>query len=363
MVHQKTGEQNCMKEIRKLTYRDFYYISLDEFYTYVVTIMKSLNYIFYRRIKDTTTRRAEIWKLFDSDEYKILVWIEIQDPSVELSWQESADILRLMNDENLTKLFLFINGNLDEDARDILEDENHFIFTPRNIIEKLLFIEEVEEKKVEEPKEVIEEMTVEGPEGVIEEKKVEELEEVVKPKHKRRKFDKPIGHALLIEYFKSKEKVLEKTMISIEEVKTIITYIIDNYKDAQMLIDNIEDIDDLKKTEKVILEKKRNEFLPAIYKITLIAVEPEFNYVLEELGRLIKNIIYYISAIIDYDIFENIEEYKKEIEEALIKLNTFDDTVYNYMKNHVSSMRKGFENLIKYIFVLIIIIIIFALFL
>jgi hypothetical protein len=324
-----------MKDIRKLTYRDFYYINLDEFYTYVVTIMKSLNYIFYRRIKDTTTRRAEIWKLFDSDEYKILVWIEIQDPSVELSWQESADNLRLMNDENLTKLFLFINGNLDEDARDILEDENHFIFTPRNIIEKLLSLEETEEKPAE----------------------------ITKTKLKRRKPDRPYGHALLIEYFKKKEKKLEKTMISIEEVKTIITYIIDNYKDAQMLIDNIEDIDDLKKTEKVILEKKRNEFLPAIYKITLIAVEPEFNYVLEELGRLIKNIIYYISAIIDYDIFENIEEYKKEIEEALIKLNTFDDTVYNYMKNHVSSMRKGFENLIKYIFVLIIIIIIFALFL
>jgi len=85
-------------------------------------------------------------EIIDSDEYKVIVWVEIQDPAVELSWQESADILRVMNDENLTKLFLFTNGNLDEDAKDILGDENHFIYTPRNIIEKLLSLEEIEEK-------------------------------------------------------------------------------------------------------------------------------------------------------------------------------------------------------------------------
>jgi hypothetical protein len=323
-----------MKDIRKLTYRDFYYISLDEFYSYVVTILKSLNYIFYRRIKDTTTRRAEIWKLFDSDEYKIMVWIEIQDPSIELSWQEAADILRLMNDENLTKLFLFTNGNLDEDAKDILEDENHFIFTPRNIIEKLLSLEETEEKPLE----------------------------IIKPKLKRRKPERPYGQALLIEYFKKKEKKFEKTRISIEELKTIISYILDNYKDVNELIESIEDLDKIKKEEKDLLDKSRRKFLPAFYNITLIKVEPELNYVLEELARLIKNIIFYISAIIDYEVIENIEFYKKEIEDSLIKLSTFDDNVYKYMQTYVTAIRKSFESLIKYSFILMLIIIIFAIF-
>ena len=323
-----------MKDIRKLTYRDFYYISIDELYAYVVAIMKSLNYIFYRRIKDTTTRRAEIWKLFDSDDYKIIVWVEMQDPSIELSWQEAADILRLMNDENLTRLFLFTNGNLDEDAKDILEDENHFIFTPRNIIEKLLSLEETEEKPAE----------------------------ITKTKLKRRKPDRPYGHALLIEYFKRKEKKLEKTKITIEEVKTIISYILDNYKNTKDLIDSIVDLDKIQKEEKDLLDKSRRKFLPALYNITLIKVEPEFNYVLEELARLIKNIIYYTSAIIDYEVIENIESYKKEIEDSLKILNTFDDNVYKYMQTNVIAIRKNFESLIKYSFVLILIIIIFAIF-
>lgn len=323
-----------MKDIRKLTYRDFYYISLDEFYTYVVAIMKSLNYIFYRRIKDTTTRRAEIWKLFDSDEYKVIVWIEIQDPSIELSWQESADILRLMNDENLTRLFLFTNGNLDEAARDILEDENHFIFTPRNIIEKLLALEETEEKPLE----------------------------TSKTKLKRRKPDRPYGHALLVEYFKTKEKSLEKTKISLDELKTIISYIVDNYKETQALIDSIKDLDNISKEQKALLDKSRKKFLPALSKIALISVDREFNYILEELARLIKNIIYYTSAIIDYEVLENIESYKREIEEALNRLYSFDEKVYNYMQTHVLAIRKNFENLINYVFVLIVFIIILVLF-
>lgn len=324
-----------MKDIRKLTYRDFYNISIDEFYVYVVTIMKSLNYVFYRRIKDTTTRRAEVWKLFDSDEYKVIVWVEIQDPAVELSWQESADILRVMNDENLTKLFLFTNGNLDEDAKDILGDENHFIYTPRNIIEKLLSLEEIEEK----------------PEQIIATKKL-----------KRKKPARPYGHALIIEYFKGKEKSIKKTKILLEELKTIISYIVDNYREVETYIASIEDIDNIKKEEKNFLDRSRKKFLPSLYKITLIRVEPEFNYILEELARLIKNIIYYISAIIDYEDLENIELYKNEIDSALTVLNKFDDNVYKYMQTHVTLMSKNFERLIKYSFILMVIIIIFTIF-
>ena len=102
--------------------------------------------------------------------------------------------------------------------------------------------------------------------------------------------------------------------------------------------------------------------MPALSKITLIIVDTEFNYILEELARLIKNIIYYTSAIIDYEVLENIEAYKKEIEEALNKLNSYDERVYNYMQTHVSAIRKNFENLIKYVFVLIVLIIILVLF-
>jgi hypothetical protein len=324
-----------MKDIRKLTYRDFYNISIDELYVYCVTIMKSLNYVFYRRIKDTTTRRAEIWKLFDSDEFKVMVWIEIQDPAVELSWQESADILRVMNDENVTKLFLFTNGNLDEDAKDILGDENHFIYTPRNIIEKLLSLEEIEEKPVE----------------VASKKKL-----------KRKMPARPYGHALLIEYFKGKEKNVEKTKISLEELKVIVSYIVDNYKEVETLIKSIEDIDNIKKEEKEVLDKNRKKFLPSLYKLTLIKVEPEFNYILEELSNLIKNIIYYISAIIDYEVLENIELYKKEIAGSLAILNNLDDNIYKYLQTHVSLMSNAFERLIKYSFILMVIIIIFAIF-
>jgi hypothetical protein len=323
-----------MKDIRKLTYRDFYNISIDELYVYCVTIMKSLNYVFYRRIKDTATRRGEIWKLFDSDEYKVMVWIEIQDPAIELSWQESADILRVMNDENVTKLFLFTNGNLDEDAKDILGDENHFVFTPRNIIEKLLSLEDIEEKPVE----------------------------IAGKKLKRKKPPRPYGHALLIEYFRGKEKSIKKTKISLEELKVIVSYIVDNYREVDTLIESIKDIDNVKKEEKEFLDKSRKKFLPSLYKLTLIRVEPEFNYILEELSKLIKNIIYYITAIIDYEVLENIELYKKEIASSLAILNNLDDNIYKYMQTHVSLMSKAFENLIEYSFILMVIIIIFTIF-
>jgi hypothetical protein len=325
--------------------------------------MKSLNYVFHRRIKDTSTRRAEIWKLFDSDEYKILVWIELQDPSVELSWQEAADILRLMNDENLTRLFLFTNGNLDEDARDILEDENHFIYTPRYIIEKILSIREMEEKaeELEEKKKEVEERPEEKPAETYEEiPEIEEVEPELKVR-KRQKFDKPCGHAIIVEYFKTKEEPRKKTKITFEELKTIVSYIIDNYKETQNLIDSL-DIDNITKEQEELLDKYVKKFLPALYKISLIAVDKEFRFVLEELARLLKNIIYYISAITEYEVVENIDIYKKEIEDALNKLSSFDEKIYEYMQTNVSAIRRNFNSLIKYIFVILLFVLIFVIF-
>ncbi|MDY6821253.1 MAG: hypothetical protein SVN78_06495 [Deferribacterota bacterium] len=319
-----------MKDIRKLTYRDFYYATLDDFYMYVVKIMKSLNYTFHRRIKDSTTRRAEVWKLFNSEDYKVLVWVEILDPSLNLTWQEAAEVLRLMNDENMTKLYLFTNGNLDEDAKDILDDESNFIYTPRNIIEKLLSLVEVGKESEEEPT----------------------------FKRKRREPDRPYGHALISEYFRNKEKRKEKRYITLSELKSLVGYILVNYNNLQGYIDDIPDLDNLGKGIIDELDKRRRTFLPLLYKIIGFSVNREFNYILVALADFLKYLIYYITAIIEYESLENIENYKRELTKSLNILEKFDLAFYDYINLQIKEINKSFKNLIKYTFSLVIFIII-----
>ena len=350
-----------MKDIRKLTYRDFYYISLDEFYPYAIDIMKNLNYVFHRRIKDTYTRRAEIWKLFDSEEYKVLVWVEILEPSLQLTWQESADILRLMNDENIIRLFLFTNGSLDEAAKDILDDENHFLYTPRQIIERLISFLEYKQETEEEAQPLVEEKKEER----VEEKVDKEIEiEKIAVEKKKERVSENSGYVLIAKYIASKGPVDKKFNILPSEMKNLITYVFENYTSIEEFMQNIKDFDNLEDDEVKFLNRKIKSFLALFYKLRTTTTEEEFFDFRSDLMEFVKNVIYYMAGIKKYEVLENIEKYKNNLTELSEKLKGIDERFRDYLSINISKSTASFESLIKYsiIFIILSIILVIIIF-
>ena len=326
-----------MKDIRKLTYSDFYYISIEEFYTYCSIILKQLNYIFFRRIIETSSKRTEVWQLGNSKDNKALVYMEMLDPGEELGWDKAAAILKLMNEEEITILYLFTNGALDNDAKEIIEDDSRFIYTPRVIIERLLNLENQDQD-------------------------VDKSTETEKSKRRSRIKNKfPSGKLLLSDYFKSNKPAYKNIDISIDEMVDIINQYLTKSEEILSYINHIKDIDYLSKKEKAYLIGRQYSFLPAIPKIISLSFNQNLNNIKASLLSLVKNIIMYIGAIVNYEPIEDINNFRENILKENDLLSSTGDSVYKLMEENIGKSSSHFEKMLIYGFIItfIFIIIIF----
>ena len=324
-----------MKDIRKLTYSDFYYIPIEEFYTYCSIILKQLNYIFFRRIIETSSKRTEVWQLGNAKDNKALVYLEMLAPGEELGWDKAAAILKLMNEEEITILYLFTNGALDNDAKEIIEDDSRFIYTPRVIIERLLNLENQDGDKNTETE---------------------------KSKRRLRKKNKfPSGKVLLSDYFKSNKPAYKNIDISIDEMVDIVNQYLKKSEEVLSYIDHIKNIDYLSKKEKASLIDQQYSFLPAIPKIISLSFNKNLNNIKTSLLSLVKNIIMYIGAIANYEPIEDINNFRENILKENDLLSSTGDIVYKLMEENIGKSSSHFEKMLIYGFIIafIFIIIIF----
>ncbi len=70
-----------------------------------------------------------------------LVWIEIVKGEAVIDNYIATDVLRTMNEEGMSKLFFFTNTDIDPDTKDVLDGKDHYVFTPKDIIETIQALE------------------------------------------------------------------------------------------------------------------------------------------------------------------------------------------------------------------------------
>lgn len=96
---------------RKNRYEALYNIKLSELYQFVTEVMIDFGYSLYRTVKEVEgRRRAETWVYNNKEDQKAIVWIEVLKPNESLDPFLTTDVLRAMNEENITRLFFFTNG-------------------------------------------------------------------------------------------------------------------------------------------------------------------------------------------------------------------------------------------------------------
>ncbi|MDE7033976.1 MAG: hypothetical protein K2O68_03190, partial [Mucispirillum sp.] len=131
-----------MDSERKARYEQLYNIKLTDFYNFVSEVMGDFNYSLHRTVKDIENkRRIEIWAYQSREDQAAVVWIEVVKPGEILDPYITTDVLRTMNDENVTRLFFFTNGQMSVEEKEVLEGSNHFVFGTDEIVETLIAID------------------------------------------------------------------------------------------------------------------------------------------------------------------------------------------------------------------------------
>lgn len=302
-----------MSRFSDLNPKDLYNISITNFYDYVAEIMDDFNYSFHRTLKEIPNKtRCEIWKHRGSDD-EALVWVEVVQDGGDVDSEVPVEVLRVMNENNLRTLFFFTNGHLNDEDKQIIDEEGYFIFTTDEIIETLIAID-----KKKEPK-----------------------QKVV-----RKKVKTPSGFILIRNYLRNREIPKEKNVIRVNLIKSVVERYSSLYEPIKNIVDKIENFDDISDDIRETLKKEQFKLLPNLLVISTYTFLDRFQYLKVDLFNFVKLLIMYIGAIIEYEPMEDVEKYKNEIEKLLEKFSNIDKEIEEYKKDYIEENKKLTKNLI-----------------
>lgn len=306
----------------KSDYEAFFNISISDFYEYVASIMTDFGFIFHKSLKELPNkRRIELWKLKTNDSEHAIIWIEITNSGSDVPKDVPADVLRVMNDENLTKLFFFTNGGLQDNEKETLEGKNHYIFTPSEIIESIDLIKSKEVKNVQV--------------------------------NKRKAVKVPSGFVLLKNYLESHKGNIKNIVIRIDDIPYYGEKI---SKKISKIIDSsaqIKDINNIPQDERDNLKKMQYSILPELTNISSLNLPKELTEIKETLFDGIKNCVLYLGALVEYESEELLDKYLNLIKENMKNIAETKNKIEIYKKTQIrSSFGQSFKLFLITIFVL-----------
>lgn len=304
MEKPKTGELRSMNADNLLNFERFYNIRMSDFYEYAATILSDFGYTFHRSIKELPEkRRVELWKSNRNDTDQALVWVEITNSGADITKDIPIEVLRVMNEENLTKLFFFTNGGIKNDELETLDGKEHFIFTPSEIIESVDLIKTRENKSETKPK--------------------------------RKKVKVPSGFILIKNYLTNHKKDIKNIPVKVEQIHQFSHLIINQIEKIYNSLNNIKDIDNITIEERDIFKKMQYSLLPELLKISSLQMPNEVQHIKDLLFNNVKNLIVYIGTIIEYEAEEDVQKYKEELENNLKELKNIEDVINEYKKKQI----------------------------
>lgn len=283
---------------KSINYERFVNISLTEFYRFVTDVMADFNYSLYRTVRETeNTRRIEIWIQGGADDQKAMVWIELVRDNDSIDPYLTTDVLRAMNDENVTRLFFFTNTALTDDDRDILEGNNHFIFTTEEIIETLLAIDS---------------------------------KKTVKVVKKRKTVKTPSGMVVVKNFFKKSEIRKKEIRIKTSATPDLVSQYTRLIRRILQDVDRVLDINEIPAHVREKLKKIQYDLLPEMAKVPNYIFPKQYSYLRNTLFSLIQFTVIYIGNFIEYESEDDLKQNREIIEELLAKLEAVDDEIIAY---------------------------------
>jgi predicted transcriptional regulator len=304
-----------MKTERQAKFDQFYNIRLTEFYKFATDIMGDFNYSLYRTVKEMETRhRVEVWVHGPaSDEQKAIVWLEIVKPGETIDPYLTTDVLRSMNDENLTRLFFFTNTAMDEEDREVLEGANHFIFSTEEIVETLLAMES---------------------------------KKTIKTIKKRKTVKTASAMVLIKNFFKNTEIKKKQIRLKTSATPDLVNQYTRLIRKILSDIDKVEDINDIPPELRERLKKIQFDLLPEMARTPNYVFPRQFSHMRNLLFNVVQITIVYIGNFIEYESEDELKTHREIIEDILSQLEAVDDDVINY-KNDM--MYQAERNAVKII--------------
>jgi hypothetical protein len=288
-----------MAEIDKLIkYEDFYNITLKNMYEMVTTILHDFHFAVHRSIQDNQgKRRIEAWRSSKDENDNALIWIEISADGEELDPFISTDVLRTMNEENLSKLFFFSNGSLEQKTREILDSQDHYIFLPTDIMETINALEK--RKKYKHQK-------------------------------KRRAKGVPSGYTVLRNYLKGKPVETGRINVPVGKIQDIAEKYAKLTRKTLEEIDVLEDINNITPEIKERFKRVQHELLPEVLKISVLSFPDKFSEMRGRLFSLVQYLLVYVGSVIEYESEDEMKSSRARVEEELAFLDNIEESIAEY---------------------------------
>lgn len=300
----------------KNKYEQLYNIKLQELYAFVTEVMHDFGYSLNRTIKDVENRRRiENWAYQGREEEGAVVWIDVVKPGENLDLYFTTDVLRTMNDENVTRLFFFTNGHMEADDKDTLEGMNHFVFGTDEIVETLLSIDRKRSVKVI---------------------------------RKRKKVKMPSAMILIKNFLRGNMRTRKSIRLKTSAIPELTEQYHRIVRRVLSEVDKIKDINNVPIEIREKLKKIQYELLPELVKTPCYTFSFRFAYLRNMLFTLIEFTIVYIGNVIEYESEDDLKKNREVIEEILEKLTFTNDKVAVYQSDMMFSSEKISLKVIMY---------------
>jgi hypothetical protein len=293
---------------RKSRYETLYNIRISEFYSFATDVMADFGYSLHRTIKEENgRRRVESWIHGNKEDQKAVVWIEVTKSDEPLDPYLTTDVLRAMNDENVTRLFFFTNGDISADDRDILEGSNHFIFAREEIVETLIAIES---------------------------------KRTVKVVKKRKPVTVSSAMILIKNFFRNHEIKKKQIRLKTSAVPDILSQYGRLIRKILAEVDKVPDIDDISPDIRDRLKTIQFDLLPELARVPSYVFPRNFSNLRNMLFELLQISIIYVGNFIEYEPEDELKKNRERIEDMLAIIDRVDDQVLSFKSDMMFQAEK-----------------------
>lgn len=299
---------------KKMSYEDFFNIKLRKFYEYVSDVMHDFSYAIHRNLKEEENkRRVEIWRSSKNENVSAIIWIELVKGGVEIDHYIATDVLRTMNEEGMTKLFFFTNTDIDKDTKDVLDGKDHYVFTPKDIIET---IEALEVKKIS------------------------------KSAKKRKNVKVPSGRLVIRNYLKTHPPKGKKIFINTSTLSDLAENYIYLSKETLNEVDRLDDINDISAEGKEKFKRLQAKLLPELRKSLYFRFTDKFDYLAQTVYNIVQNLIIYIGALVEMESEEQMQNARDALEKELDELRSIDAKLEEFYSEQMKKTERLSYNLL-----------------
>jgi len=303
-----------MSEEDKISYQEFYNIKLSKFYEHVTDVMHDFSYAIHRNLKEEDNRRrVEIWRSSKNENISALIWLELVKGDALIDNYIATDILRTMNEEGLTKLFFFTNTDLSADTKEVLDGKDHYIFTPKDIIETISALE------------------------------VKRMSNSVK---KRKTVKVTSGMIVIRNYLKTNPPKGRRVFINTSTLSEMASNYIHLAKETFNEIDRIDDINNLTPETKERFKHLQTKLLPELRKTLYFKFTERFNDLSKTVYNIVQNLIIYIGALIEMESEEQMNKARDGVENDLDVLRGIDEKLETFYLEQMKKTEKLSYNLL-----------------